>query len=212
MNASHLKALSLIGSVILSFTPLESGAKQNTDHHKLGHHKQEFNTSSKHTVKAPTKATTALNNNRHMIHQCSIFDNTTDSLACAMYFEARGDGDMGMLLVGETVLNRTQMDEYPTKVKSVIFQPWQFSYNNRRKGDRKIVVRKVYENESWEAARVIAKFLLKSQEDCSKVHDKMKSLLRASHGAIMYHKVGEKVKWGNSYTRLFTYKGHIFYK
>lgn len=133
------------------------------------------------------------------IHTCSKKDNTVNALACALYAEGRGEGFRGMFLIGNTILNRSNSDKYPSKIKNVIFQPSQFSYKKYYE---------VYEEQPWEEAQAVAVSLV--------YLDKKAPLLRAiqdpTKGALFYHKKGHKVYWSKKFKKVLTYKGHVFYK
>jgi spore germination cell wall hydrolase CwlJ-like protein len=49
-------------------------------------------------------------------------------LAEAIYFEARGEGWVGMVAVGHVIMNRVKSKKYRNSVKDVIERPYQFSY------------------------------------------------------------------------------------
>jgi spore germination cell wall hydrolase CwlJ-like protein len=55
-------------------------------------------------------------------------------LTDAVYFEARGEPDLGKLAVANVILNRTKVTEkFPDTVCGVIKQKGQFSYNPKQK-------------------------------------------------------------------------------
>lgn len=51
-----------------------------------------------------------------------------DCMAKAIYYEARGEGQRGMVAVGHVIVNRTKSDKYPDDICSVIYQKHQFSW------------------------------------------------------------------------------------
>ena len=76
----------------------------------------------------------------------------------ALYWEARGEPDKGVIAVAYVILNRTNHKNWPSTIKEVITQPWQFSYrmeDNFQKGftDKKqhrrmaIIAQKVLDGE-----------------------------------------------------------------
>jgi len=55
----------------------------------------------------------------------------TDPITCmafAIYFEARGEIDLGQVLVADTIINRVQSHRYPDTVCGVVKQKHQFSF------------------------------------------------------------------------------------
>ncbi|MCZ6640510.1 MAG: cell wall hydrolase [Gammaproteobacteria bacterium] len=66
---------------------------------------------------------------------------SAECLALAMYWEARGEGTLGMKAVGAVVLNRVRHPDFPSSVCGVVFQggetpPCQFSWWCDGKSDR----------------------------------------------------------------------------
>lgn len=51
-----------------------------------------------------------------------------DCLAKVVYYEARGEGEMGMLAVAWVVLNRVMHPNYPKTICEVVYQKKQFSW------------------------------------------------------------------------------------
>ena len=51
-------------------------------------------------------------------------------LAEVGYFEARGEGEKGIMYVMGVVLNRTNHPKFPDTITKVVNQPYQFSYRN----------------------------------------------------------------------------------
>lgn len=93
----------------------------------------------------------------------SYFKQCLKSVDCrmlkeALYWEARGESDRGVVAVAYVILNRTNHKNWPSTIKEVITQPWQFSYrmeDNFQKGftDKKqhrrmaIIAQKVLDGE-----------------------------------------------------------------
>lgn len=105
-------------------------------------------------------------------------------------------------MVGNVILNRANHENYPSKIKKVVYQKNQFSYLNGKKSV------KVYEKDAWEDAKRLATFLIlleKENPDLRTLHD-------PSNGAIFYLKKGTKVKWLKSMKRVARYKDHVFYQ
>lgn len=51
-----------------------------------------------------------------------------DCMAKAIYYEARGEGQRGMVAVGHVIVNRTKSDKYPSDICDVVYQRNQFSW------------------------------------------------------------------------------------
>ena len=51
-----------------------------------------------------------------------------ECMAKAIYFEARGEGQRGMVAVGHVVLNRVNSPKYPSDICDVVYQRHQFSW------------------------------------------------------------------------------------
>ncbi len=58
----------------------------------------------------------------------AILPDQTTCLAEALYHEARGEGEIGMIAVANVVINRVKSDSFPNDPCSVIHQPNQFSF------------------------------------------------------------------------------------
>lgn len=58
----------------------------------------------------------------------AILPDQTTCLAEALYHEARGEGETGMIAVANVVINRVKHDAFPNDPCSVIHQPSQFSF------------------------------------------------------------------------------------
>lgn len=56
------------------------------------------------------------------------YNRQLETLALNIYHEARGEGEVGMQMVGEVVLNRVDHPKYPDTICEVIYQPSQFSW------------------------------------------------------------------------------------
>jgi spore germination cell wall hydrolase CwlJ-like protein len=57
-------------------------------------------------------------------------------LTRAIYFEARGEDDLGQAAVAHVILNRVRSPSYPDSVREVVWQPGQFSWTEDGKSDR----------------------------------------------------------------------------
>ena len=57
-------------------------------------------------------------------------------LTRAIYFEARGEDDLGQAAVAHVILNRVKSPLYPDTVREVVWQKGQFSWTQDGKSDR----------------------------------------------------------------------------
>lgn len=130
-------------------------------------------------------------------HTCTSADTPQNILACAMYFEARSEGEKGMTYVGNVIMNRRNHDEYPSKMSKVVYQKHQFSYVRKRL--------KVQDKISWDAAQHAAGKLLSMSDEKRRLTDPTK-------GAIMFVKKGRKAYWIKKYVRTTSYGKHVFYR
>ena len=98
-------------------------------------------------------------------------------LALALYWEARGETDAGMIAVGWTILNRVASPDFPDTPCKVIYQggekpPCQFSWWCDGKSD------KPRSQKSWVKARLVAADLLTNPPS------------DPTKGALFYHSSG----------------------
>jgi len=120
-------------------------------------------------------------------------------LALALYWEARGEDQRGMIAVGWTILNRTRSPHFPGTPCAVIYQggeqrPCQFSWWCDGKSDRP------RNRHSWTKARVIAADLLVDPPP------------DPTHGALFYHSTGIRTPWKRKRARTARIGNHIFYR
>lgn len=130
-------------------------------------------------------------------HVCTSSDTPQNILSCAMYFEARSEGQKGMAYVGNVILNRRSHDEYPSKMSKVVYQKHQFSYVRKRL--------KIQDKDSWALAQKIARKLLS-------MSDEKRRLTDPSKGAIFFTRKDIKRSWAKHYQRTASYGKHVFYR
>ncbi|MEM6707189.1 MAG: cell wall hydrolase [Pseudomonadota bacterium] len=124
-------------------------------------------------------------------------------LALAMYWEAKAEGDRGMLAVGQVVLNRVAHEQFPDSICAVVTQggetpPCQFSWWCDGKSDRP------REAENWAAAQRLAQQLMKLPERSRTRRD-------PTRGALFFHAKGMKTPWRIPRKKTATIGGHVFY-
>lgn len=123
-------------------------------------------------------------------HQC---------LSLALYWEARGEPQLGMIAVGWTILNRAQNPEFPPTPCDVVFEggerpPCQFSWWCDGKSDRP------RHRDSWIRAQVTAARLL------------MDPPSDPTNGALFFHSTSIPLPWTRPRTRTARIGNHIFYR
>lgn len=132
---------------------------------------------------------------------CSQKDGPRDILACNMYREARGEGEMGMLAVGFVTLNRRGHESFPVSVKGVVYQKSQFSWTTYKKSF------KVHDKDTWELSHGLAKFLI----ELNKIPWAYK-MLDITKGALYYHTHQVKPIWRHALQFTVSIGNHKFYK
>ena len=125
----------------------------------------------------------------------------SECLARAVYFEARGESQLGQLAVAKVILNRVKSSKFPNTVCGVVYQgsnrknSCQFSFACDGKAD----VPKY--GKPWREAKVVAKRALAGGND-----------LRVISTATFYHADYVKPKWASAMSRLIKIGNHIFYR
>ena len=123
-------------------------------------------------------------------------------LACltqAIYFEARGESEIGKRAVGYVVLNRVGSPKFPDTVCGVIRQggpqpPCQFSWYCDGRADTP------KEPQAWaEAQRVAAEVISRSVPD-------------PTHGAQYFHNRNAQPAWKDKFKSTAEIQGHIYYR
>ena len=111
-----------------------------------------------------------------------------DYLVCAVYFEAGNQGEEGMRLVADTILNRANDDKFPDSIRAVLTQRNQFSYWRQKHF-------KIHYKEEFIKAQIVS----------------LKALLTGSKNkeVLFFHtkQVSKKCRYG---THVITYKNHVF--
>jgi len=118
-------------------------------------------------------------------------------VALAMYWEARGEGQRGMLAVGSVVLNRVEDDRFPSSVCGVVYQggenpPCQFSWWCDGKSDRPT------HEELWASSLSLADELLTARPS------------DPTHGALFFHNTSIRSPWRRERTTRIG--NHVFYR
>lgn len=82
------------------------------------------------------------------------YNRQLNTLALNIYHEARGEGEAGMQMVGEVVLNRVNHPKYPDTICDVVYQKGQFSWVKKMKNHTP------KEKDMWELSLHMAERLL----------------------------------------------------
>lgn len=118
-------------------------------------------------------------------------------VALAMYWEARGEGEDGMLAVGSVIRNRVSDPRFPSTYCGVVHQggetpPCQFSWWCDGKSDRPT------DAALWATAQSLAERMLVDPPP------------DATAGALFFHNVGMRSPWRRQHTA--TIGNHVFYR
>lgn len=119
----------------------------------------------------------------------------THILALNMYHEARGEGEEGMRMVGETTLNRVASEEYPDTVCEVVYQSGQFSWVYHSD-------KTPHETELWSLALLIANDLMTDNKES---YDHLATHFISAH-------LKEKPSWTRRLEKVGRVGNHIFYR
>ena len=124
-------------------------------------------------------------------------NNQIQCLATNMYYEARGEGERGMLAVGHVVMNRVQSGKFPSTPCSVIYQRsrsvCQFSWvcNRRNSG---------VNHRQYNLAMDLANKVYYGKS------------IDITHGALYFHAVYVRPYWSRIFRRTAQIGNHIFYR
>jgi spore germination cell wall hydrolase CwlJ-like protein len=118
-------------------------------------------------------------------------DTPLECLAKNLYFEARGEGTIGMIAVGNVVMNRQKKTKEDICI--IIHKPYQFSWTMEKLHD-------INEPFRFVEAVIIATKLLNHE-----VRD-------VTGGATYFHAVYVDPEWSHSMVRKRVIGNHIFYK
>ena len=124
---------------------------------------------------------------------------SVECMALAMYWEARGEGTLGMMAVGSVVLNRAWHPKFPSSICGVVFQggetpPCQFSWWCDGKNDRP------QNRVQWRSALTLSAVVL-----ARRVKD-------PTRGALFYHSTSISSSWHSQRQRTTRIGNHVFYR
>lgn len=121
-------------------------------------------------------------------------DEKLQTLALNIYYEARGEPEEGMRMIGEVTLNRVSSSHYPNTICGVVYQKSQFSWVKRKN-------KTPSEHDAWEKSLEIAEELLTDGKS-SYPH-------LATHFANL-NKVNPS--WAKKFDKVITIGDHTFFR
>lgn len=125
------------------------------------------------------------------------YNKQLEILALNIYHEARGEGEEGMQMVGEVVLNRVDHPKYPNTICGVVYQKSQFSWVKQLKNHTP------KEKEMWELSLHMAEQLLQGDID---LYDN-----GATH--FLNPKALKKLpSWARKFDEVAKIGNHVFYE
>lgn len=116
-------------------------------------------------------------------------------LTQAMYYEARGEGEMGQLAVADVILQRQRSKYHPNTICGVVYQPYQFSFVSDGSMLREIDV------EAWNKAVDLAGRILNR-----------KVTTGLTGHALFYHAKDIRPEWADAMVKTIEIGNHIFYR
>lgn len=122
-------------------------------------------------------------------------------LATAVYFEARGEPEIGQAAVAQVILNRVESEAYPDTVCDVVYQNMhrrnacQFSFACDGHADR------ISENKAWKRAKRVASQVVEGR-----------SFPAAVQTATHYHADYVRPYWARKMRKLTAIGRHVFYR
>lgn len=118
-------------------------------------------------------------------------------MAMNLFFEARGEGEAGMIAVGQVTLNRVGSTKFRRDVCSVVQEKHKGVCHFTWVCDR--TIHKIKDKKMWQTSEAIAfKLLTDRQKD-------------QTHAADHYHATYVKPYWASSCNRTAQIKNHVFY-
>ena len=129
----------------------------------------------------------------------AVFTNADEEdrycLAQNIYFESRGESQIGQEFVAWVTLNRVMNSDFPGEICKVVWQKDQFSWTHDGKSDRP------RDNEAWATAQTIALEVITAygvDRD-------------PTEGATYFHATSVKPSWAKKFERVVQIDNHIFY-
>ena len=143
---------------------------------------------------------TVVKENYQLRSDDSYFKQCLKSIDCrmlkeALYWEARGESDKGVIAVAYVILNRTNHKNWPSTIKGVITQPWQFSYRMEDNFQKGFTEKKQYIRIAVLAAKVLEG-----------------SIANPVENAVYYHRHDISTQWSKKKKLVAKIGSHNFYQ
>jgi spore germination cell wall hydrolase CwlJ-like protein len=129
-----------------------------------------------------------------------LTDREAQCLARTIFFEARGQSELGGLSVALVALHRARQASYPADTCAVIHQVAAFSWYSDGKSDDPADYQAPADQRAWRDARQVVEVLQNSR-----VQD-------PTGGADHYHAVYVSPEWSRHFPRTARIGDHIFYR
>ncbi len=140
-------------------------------------------------------------------------DLQTGCLALAIYYEARGETEMGQIAVAQVILNRVKSRKYPGSICNVVYQnahlrnrcQFSFACDGRKEDPRHLA--------TWTKAKSLAR-IINCQNSCSHNPHQDPPLLRLEEPmqrSSHYHATYVAPRWSRRLKRSGRIGQHIFY-
>lgn len=124
-----------------------------------------------------------------------------------LFFEARGESELGMKAVAAVTYNRAKHKNYPDEVCDVVFQPKQFSWTHQIDYGTIIAVMKgdasSFSQRDQRKLKIAEKIAKLSRKELQKA---------LPYATIFYHSKKVKPFWAGSKKRVAVLGNHVFYK
>lgn len=129
----------------------------------------------------------------------TLYDTTSENdfycLAQNIYFESRGESNVGQEAVAWVTLNRVFDEKFPNTICDVVWQDGQFSWTHDGKSD------KPRKDDAWTNAKYIAKYVLEAYH----------VELDPTEGATYFHANHVKPGWRKKFNQVVRIDNHVFY-
>jgi spore germination cell wall hydrolase CwlJ-like protein len=116
-------------------------------------------------------------------------------LTQALYYEARGEGEVGQLAVADVILQRQHSKHHPSTICGVVYQAYQFSFVS----DGSML--KEIDLEAWNKADGLSKRILSGE---------LRTGLTGR--ALFYHAKHVRPDWADAMVKTTEIGNHVFYR
>lgn len=116
-------------------------------------------------------------------------------LTQALYYEARGEGEMGQLAVADVILQRRNSKYHPNTICGVVYEPYQFSFVHDGSMLKEIDV------DAWNKADDLSGRALRGETPTG-----------LTGRALFYHAKSVRPMWADAMVKTAEIGNHIFYR